>query len=77
MFDLGRPEDDGNSEREAQPKFIAKHRHGVTGVPVVASMGVVDALVAMCFGRMVVVLAGHAIIGDPVTTIQRLFGQLV
>jgi hypothetical protein len=75
MLDLGRPEDDRNGEREAQPKLIAKHRHGVTGAPVMAYMGVL-AVIATCFGRMFVVLVGHAIIGDSVSTIQRPFGHI-
>ncbi len=39
MMDIGRPEDHGNGESEAQPKLVTKHSDRVSGVTVVVSVG--------------------------------------
>ena len=54
MLDLGRPKDDRDGEREAQPKLVAKHRHGVTGVTIMASVDVRDPVPSMWVGHTLV-----------------------
>src|SRR5258708_39401901 len=61
MLDLGRPEDDGNREREAQPKLVAKHRHGVTGVTVMASVAIRHPVAGFCLGPVFVLLVRSVI----------------
>ena len=54
MLDLGRPKDDRDGKREAQPKLVAKHPHGVTGVTVMASVDVRHPVPSLWVGHVLV-----------------------
>ena len=51
MLDVRRPEDHGNRESEAQPKLVAKHRDGVSGVTVVVSVSGRHIVIMVRVGR--------------------------
>ncbi len=59
VLDVGRPEDCGNGEGEAQPEFVAKHGDGVAGVAVVVSVAhVVVGVQVRCLS---VAFVGHLV----------------
>ena len=73
MLDLGRPEDDRNRKREAQPKLVTKHGCGVASVTVVASMAVLHAVAGMCFWRILMMPLSCVMHWHAVNTIEPPF----
>ena len=61
MFNIARPEDDGDRESEAQPKLVAKHGHGVAGVKVMAHMSFRHLVTDMWIGRFSVDFVCHVV----------------
>src|SRR5438105_2470946 len=64
VLDLGRPDDDRNREREVQPKLVAKHRHGVSGVTIMLAVGVRHLVARMWLVRLLVMVVGRVIHAD-------------
>src|SRR6478672_4799412 len=62
MLHLRGPEDNRDRKREAEPKLVSKHRHGVTGVTVMALVALRHA-VRMCIRGMLVLPVGPVIHG--------------
>ncbi|SPP66373.1 hypothetical protein NITLEN_60176 [Nitrospira lenta] len=63
MLNLGRPEDRGKCEGKTQPEFLAKHRHGMARVAIVALVVVRHLVTSMWVRRLSGICVCHQVHG--------------